>query len=162
MIQPRFRIGFQPIVIGTVAVAAGAIVLALAGRVSTPGGRTSEPARPASVGGGEPRSEGGAVRRSCAHCGVVESIRVVEVRGDLGADNQVGRGRGNAVATAVGAYSGHDAGAKRVAYRVTVRMEDGSYRTLSQAGPPAVAIGAEVRVVDGVVTPRARDERKTL
>lgn len=34
-------------------------------------------------------------------------------------------------------------------WRVTVRLDDGSYRTLSQAGEPSFAVGGRVRIVDG-------------
>lgn len=117
----------------------------------------------------------GLPRASCPTCGVVESIRTVEVKGDgtgIGAvaggvaggviGHQFGEGRGNAVATVLGAAGGALAGneieknvKKRVAYRVTVRMDDGSYRTLSQSAPPAVAIGNKVQIVDGAVVPRS-------
>jgi len=63
---------------------------------------------------------------ACASCGRVETIRTVVVTG------------------------GPD-GARRTVYRVTVRMDDGSYRTLSQASPPAVAVGEAVRITDGAV-----------
>jgi hypothetical protein len=72
---------------------------------------------------------------ACASCGRVEAIRTVVVAG--GAD-----------------------GAKRTVYRVTVRMDDGSYRTLSQAGPPAVAVGEAVRITDGAVVRRPSPDAK--
>jgi outer membrane lipoprotein SlyB len=40
---------------------------------------------------------------------------------------------------------------KHTSYRVTVRMDDGSFRTLSQSSTPAVAIGERVRVGGGAV-----------
>ncbi len=58
----------------------------------------------------------------CTICGTVEAIRTVEVRGDA---------------------SGIQA------YRVTVRMDDGSYRAVSLASPPGFALGDKVRVVEG-------------
>ena len=70
-----------------------------------------------------PRFAGGS---SCASCGTVETIRTVVVA------------------------SGAD-GAKRTVYRITVRMDDGSFRTLSQALPPSVAVGEAVRISDGAV-----------
>jgi hypothetical protein len=63
---------------------------------------------------------------SCASCGTVEAIRAVVVA------------------------NGSD-GAKRTVYRITVRMDDGSFRTLSQALPPSVAVGEAVRITDGAV-----------
>ena len=108
---------------------------------------------------------------NCANCGTVESIRTVELPGDasgLGAvaggvtgaviGNQMGRGRGNTAMTIIGAAGGAFAGneieknmQKRYAYRVTVRMDDGSFRTVSQTAPPAFAVGEKVRVVDGTL-----------
>ena len=38
---------------------------------------------------------------------------------------------------------------KRYAYRVTVRMDDGSFRTISLSSPPNLAVGDKVRVVEG-------------
>ena len=67
---------------------------------------------------------GGSV--ACASCGTVEAIRTVMVPG------------------------GPD-GAKRTVYRITVRMDDGSFRTLSQGLPPSVAVGEAVRINDGAV-----------
>jgi hypothetical protein len=39
-------------------------------------------------------------------------------------------------------------------YRVTVRLDDGSYRTLSQPTPPSIPVGGKVRIVDGAVVAR--------
>ena len=44
---------------------------------------------------------------------------------------------------------------KHYTYRITVRMEDGTFRTVSQSQPPAVAVGDKVRVADGVVVVRS-------
>ena len=38
---------------------------------------------------------------------------------------------------------------KSTAWRITVRMDDESHRALSQAEPPALAVGDKVRVVEG-------------
>jgi outer membrane lipoprotein SlyB len=111
----------------------------------------------------------------CADCGVIESIRVAEVKGQgsgLGAvaggvaggliGNQIGHGTGRTVATiagaAGGAYAGHTIEKnvkKHTVYRVTLRMEDGSLRTLSQREAPAYAVGDRVRVSNGRITERA-------
>ena len=108
---------------------------------------------------------------ACASCGTVESIRALELKGDatgLGAvaggvtgavvGNQIGRGNGNAAMTILAAAGGALAGnqieknvKKHYSYRVTVRMDDGSFRTVSQSSPPAVVVGERVRVVDGAV-----------
>ena len=110
-------------------------------------------------------------RRACAECGVIESVREIQHKGEgtgLGAvggavvggllGNQVGSGRGNTAATVVGAVGGVIAGneiEKRVkstkGYEITVRFEDGSSRVISAASAPAWRTGDHVRVVDGVI-----------
>ncbi len=112
---------------------------------------------------------------ACTSCGTVESIRVIQLKGDatgLGAvaggvtgavvGNQIGRGNGNTAMTILGAAGGALAGneieknvKKHYSYRVTVRMDDGSFRTVSQSSAPAVAVGERVRVVDGAVVARS-------
>ncbi len=112
---------------------------------------------------------------ACASCGTVESIRTVELKGNatgLGAvaggvtgavvGNQIGRGNGNTAMTILGAAGGALAGneieknvKKHYSYRVTVRMADGSFRTVSQSSAPAVAVGERVRVVNGAVIARS-------
>jgi hypothetical protein len=76
---------------------------------------------------------------ACGTCGVVESVRAV--RSGRDADGRPMAG-------------GPPADEKRMSYRVTVRMDDGSYRTLPHAAPPAVAVGDPVRVADGAVVAR--------
>jgi len=113
--------------------------------------------------------------QSCANCGTVEAVRTVELKGEgtgLGAvaggvtgaviGNQMGGGRGNTAMTVIGAAGGAFAGneieknvKKRYAYRITVRMEDGTFRTVSQSQPPAVGVGDKVRVADGFVAVRS-------
>ena len=78
------------------------------------------------------RRAGGA---TCASCGTVEAIRTVMV------------------------VAGTD-GTKRPVYRITVRMDDGSFRTLSQASPPSVAVGETVRITDGAVVRPPSQETK--
>ena len=110
---------------------------------------------------------------ACRDCGVVESIRAVEAKGEgsgLGAiggavvggilGNQVGRGSGRTAATVVGAgagaYAGHEIEKnvnKSVSYQVRVRMNDGTYRTVHERAQPALAIGQKVRVTEqGIVS----------
>jgi outer membrane lipoprotein SlyB len=51
-----------------------------------------------------------------------------------------------------GAFAGHSIEKninRRTVYRVTVRMDDGSFRTVSQSHEPAVVIGSKVRVANG-------------
>lgn len=112
---------------------------------------------------------------ACASCGTVASIRAVEFKGNatgLGAvaggvtgavvGNQMGRGNGNTAMTILGAAGGAFAGneieknvKKHYSYRVTVRMDDGSFRTVSQSAAPAVSVGERVRVIDGTVVARS-------
>ena len=112
---------------------------------------------------------------SCTSCGTVESVRTVEVKGQgtgLGAvaggvtgavvGHQIGNGNGNVAMTILGAAGGAFAGneieknvKKHYSYRVTVRMDDGTYRTISQANPPSVAVGEKVRVANGTVVARS-------
>lgn len=100
----------------------------------------------------------------CTHCGTVESVTSVEVEGTgggagaiaggvLGAvvGNQIGDGTGKALATILGAVGGGMAGnavekkMKKVThYDVTVRMDDGSHRTVRQTSPASV--GSQVSV----------------
>lgn len=96
---------------------------------------------------------------NCALCGIVESIRTVEIRDEAGA---VGGGLAGApigndgsatiLRTDGAPASGSEIGTsvkKRYAYRVTVHMDDGSYRSVSLSSPPALAVGDKVRVVEG-------------
>lgn len=104
----------------------------------------------------------------CTDCGVVDSVRAVEVKGEgsgLGAvaggvvggilGNQVGGGRGRTAMTVVGAgagaYAGHEVEKtmkKNVSYEIRVRMDDNSYRNF-QSTQPDVAVGQRVKVRDG-------------
>lgn len=132
--------------------------------MTTPDGARHDAPR---IAAGDTRARDGA----CASCGTVESIRALEVKGDatgLGAaaggvtgavvGNQIGRGNGNTAMTILAAAGGALAGnqieknvKKHYSYRVTVRMDDGSFRTVSQPSVPAVVVGERVRVVDGAV-----------
>jgi outer membrane lipoprotein SlyB len=110
----------------------------------------------------------------CDNCGVIESIRAIEVKGQgsgLGAiggavvggilGNQVGRGGGRTAATVVGAgagaYAGHEIEKnvnQRVGYQIRVRMEDGTLRTFHEAAQPSYTIGQKVRVGErGIIAP---------
>ncbi len=108
---------------------------------------------------------------ACPSCGTIESIRAVELKGEatgLGAvaggvtgavvGHQLGDGRGQDAMTVLGAAGGALAGheieknvRKHVVYRVTVKMDDGSFRTVSQASAPAFAVGDKVRVERGAL-----------
>jgi outer membrane lipoprotein SlyB len=107
----------------------------------------------------------------CQNCGVVESIREINTRGDgsgLGAaggavvggllGNQVGGGRGKEAMTVVGAIGGAFAGNQiekqargSRSYETTVRMNNGSSRTIAQAAQPEWRDGDRVKIVDGAV-----------
>lgn len=109
----------------------------------------------------------------CADCGVVESVRTVEVKGEasgagavagavggLIVGNQIGSGRGKTLAkvagAAGGAYAGHQIEKnmrKTVQYEVALRMDDGSRRTVTQANGDGLAAGSRVRLMDGVAVP---------
>jgi hypothetical protein len=81
----------------------------------------------------------------CALCGTVESIWTVEVRGEPGAAMRISGAAGSAFAESEIEKSAK----KRRAYRVTVRMDDGSFRTVSLSSTPAFNVGDKVRVVEG-------------
>lgn len=103
----------------------------------------------------------------CHDCGVVESVRAVTKKGEgsgvgavaggvVGAalGNQVGKGNGRTAMTVLGAIGGGVAGneiEKRTksttVQQVTIRMDDGSVRTIEQSSAPAV--GARVQIEGG-------------
>jgi outer membrane lipoprotein SlyB len=107
----------------------------------------------------------------CGNCGVITAIRTVEQAGEgsgLGAiaggvvggllGHQVGGGTGKDIATIAGAVGGGYAGhqiEKNVKtakhYEITVRMNDGSHRTMVQETEPAFAIGEKVKIIDGAL-----------
>ncbi|MCK9381879.1 MAG: glycine zipper 2TM domain-containing protein [Sulfuritalea sp.] len=115
-----------------------------------------------------------AAAASCVGCGTVESIATVErpasttgvgaVAGGLtGAllGNQMGRGNGRTVMTlaagAGGAYLGNriEQNTRRVtSYKIVVRMENGSQRTVYQTEAPSVAVGGQVQIVGNSVVAR--------
>lgn len=110
----------------------------------------------------------------CDGCGVVASVKTVNVKGKpnfLGAiaggvagaalGNQVGKGDGRTAATVLGAVGGAVAGReieKRVRtdvrYDVTVKLDDGSMRSLSYETDPGLAVGAKVRFDGNVLLAR--------
>ena len=107
--------------------------------------------------------------KSCATCGVVESIRYVEEAGKTSGlgmvggavvggviGHQIGSGRGNTVATVAGAAGGAYAGNaieknknKKGHYEVTVKLDSGKFQTVSSGGAPTVKEGERVKIVDG-------------
>jgi len=107
----------------------------------------------------------------CDNCGVITAIRTVEQAGEgsgLGAiaggvvggllGHQVGGGTGKDIATIAGAVGGGYAGhqiEKKVKtakhYEITVRMDDGSHRTMVQKTEPVLSIGEKVKIIDGAL-----------
>lgn len=107
---------------------------------------------------------------ACKSCGIVESIRAVEVKGQgsgIGAvagglagaliGNQIGDGNGRTVATIAGAGGGAYLGNEieknknaHVTYQIKVRMDSGAIRTLYQRDAPSIATGDRVRISNGV------------
>ncbi len=107
----------------------------------------------------------------CGDCGTIASIRTVEQAGQgsgLGVvagglvggllGHQIGGGSGKDLATIAGAVGGGFAGnqiEKKVKttkhYEISVRMDDGSQRTMTQETAPPFAIGDKVKIVDGAL-----------
>ncbi len=104
---------------------------------------------------------------TCASCGSVVSVNLVEVKGDspnvigtiaggvLGGvlGNQVGGGSGKDLATIAGAIGGAYAGNrvenrmdKKQVHRVNVRLDNGTTRSFDYAESPGLAVGARVKV----------------
>ena len=130
------------------------------------------PARPGTERRAAPAPQ--RIATACADCGVVESVQTQEIKGQgtgIGAvsgavvggvlGHQVGSGRGNDLATVAGAIGGGFAGneveknvKKTSNYVIRVRMEDGSYRTVTQASQPAVVAGDRVRIDNGNIVAR--------
>jgi outer membrane lipoprotein SlyB len=108
---------------------------------------------------------------ACLQCGIVQSVVEVDdkgkatgigvaggavVGGVLG--SQVGHGDGRKLATVVGAVGGAVLGndierrARSVKrYEVTVRMESGAIRVITEDVQPAWRAGDTVRIVDGAI-----------
>jgi outer membrane lipoprotein SlyB len=155
------RAGTNPIFL---AAGAGVLLFSLLGTAALtgvlPSANTSpgSPAAPAAV----------AAKAKCANCGVIENIRAVEVKGEtsgVGAvaggvagglvGNQFGHGGTRTLLTIGGAAGGAYAGnaieknmKTRTAWRIHVRLDDGSLRTLSRSEQPAFAVGERVRITD--------------
>ena len=111
----------------------------------------------------------------CTECGVIQSVREIEAKGEgsgLGAvggavvggvlGSQVGGGSGKKVMTVVGAVGGAVAGneiEKRVkstkSYEITVRFDDGSSRVITEANTPTWRAGDKVKVINGVIQSNA-------
>lgn len=110
----------------------------------------------------------------CRECGEVVNIRTSRKEGEgsgVGAvaggvvggvlGHQVGAGRGKEAMTVLGAIGGAFGGNQvekqvkaRTFYLVDVRMADGSARTITEATPPSLAVGAPVRVEGNTIALR--------
>ena len=113
----------------------------------------------------------GRTRNRCGECGVVETVREVETKGQgsgLGAvgggvvggllGHQLGGGRGQDAMTVVGVVGGAMAGnevEKRSkstrSYAIAIRLDDGSSRTINEANAPQWRAGDRVKVVNGTI-----------
>jgi hypothetical protein len=80
-----------------------------------------------------PEREGNAT--VCATCGTVESIRAMQIEAQPDGTERATDARS----------------ARRTVYRVTVHMDDGSYRTISQPVEPGYGVGEKVRVIDSSI-----------
>jgi len=109
----------------------------------------------------------------CLDCGVVESVREVDVKGEgtgLGAvaggvlggvlGHQVGNGRGKTAMTVLGAaggaYAGHQVEKQARATKhwdVSVRLDSGGTRTISMPSQPTWRAGDRVRIVNDAIEP---------
>ena len=112
------------------------------------------------------------VSRVCSNCGVIESVNLVEVKGEggyLGAigggvvgallGNQVGDGTGRTVAQIAGALGGAYAGRAIEGkarstnhFEVLVRLQNGTAHTVSYTTEPGFKVGDKVKVNGGVIS----------
>ena len=127
-----------------------------------PSSTASKPTKPAAVA---------VVTPKCLECGEIASVREVVTKakgsgfgavggavvgGVLG--NQVGEGQGKDVATVAGAIGGAVAGneiEKRTratkSYEITVRLDNGSTRVITEPNLPSWRTGDRVKIVDGEI-----------
>lgn len=142
-------------------------VLALAALLALGGCDTMAPANNSNSGSAYPQSNYG----SYTGYGVVQSIELVQqgtsgigagtvvggiVGGILG--HQVGSGQGNTAATVLGAaggaYAGHELEKRNQpqanAYKFNIRMQDGSYQSVTQTSIDDIRVGDRVRIDNGV------------
>ncbi|TRM53703.1 glycine zipper 2TM domain-containing protein [Achromobacter sp. LC458] len=147
-------------------------------RQAQPSAPATQQARPASASA--PRAPAPApAQQACQSCGVVETIRQVQVPGKDNSDhlvgtigggvvggvvgNQFGGGSGKTALTVLGAVGGALAGREVernirqqqtvTHYELTVRMSDGSARQFRSAQPFAFASGDHVRVENNQLLP---------
>lgn len=117
---------------------------------------------------------GTVAEKTCVECGVIESIRPIEVRGSgsgVGAlvgglggalvGNTLGRGDGRTAMTIIGGGAGAYAGNeieknsnRHTVWQTRVRMDNGAARTLTTQRQPDFSVGSKVKVVDGQLVAR--------
>jgi hypothetical protein len=103
----------------------------------------------------EPVARAGA---ACTECGVVESVRAIERKGEGGmastnagavfGSQQMGGERTAATVASAGNENERNI-TTSITYQVRVRMNDGSHRNHYQATPPKFSVGQRVRLSDG-------------
>jgi outer membrane lipoprotein SlyB len=120
-------------------------------------------------------------KAACEECGVIEKIEKVDRDNGVGIgavaggvvggvaggvigdkigddDSKTGAIAGTVAGAAAGAYAGHKAqehyNRDKDAYRITLRMDDGSSRTITQNENSGFSKGSRVRVDGGKVVPR--------
>jgi outer membrane lipoprotein SlyB len=135
--------------------------------------RSPEPAHKPKVASAEPAPVGifNPPPKMCAECGVIESVRAVDTKGQgsgIGAvggavvggvaGNQIGHGTGKTVATVVGAVGGGFAGNEiekyvksSKSYEIVVRLENGTSQTFHEAAAPTWQPGNRVKIVNGAL-----------
>lgn len=171
--QPHPKLLYPSMVIAAIAVTVFSLlgIATLTGALPLAHSETSD-MQPVAM---ERESSNAQLAATCSNCGVVESVRAIEPKGDgsgIGAvaggvtgallGSQVGGGNGRTIATVAGAAGGAYAGneiekstKKRVSYRIRVRMADDSLRTVYQRAIPGVAPGDRVKIVDGTIVERS-------
>ena len=171
--------GIHPLMAGAavaVIVASGVGIAAVTGYL--PGSKAQEPStQPASAGATKaspPKQQvASASKPRCLDCGVISAINVVEVKGQgtgLGAigggaagavvGHEVVDGKHQTLATvagaAVGAIAGHEIekhARTKKRYDMSVRMEDGTTKTVSTETEPVLKVGQRVRMTSAGVQP---------
>lgn len=109
----------------------------------------------------------------CRNCGTIESVVAFTQKGEgtgagavvggvagAAVGSQIGRGRGSTAATVLGAVGGAVAGhevekevRKTTKYRIVIRMDDASARTVIRSAQPDLRSGDRVQVKrNGVIT----------
>lgn len=85
------------------------------------------------------QTERSAGTQLCDTCGTVEAVRAHVMRSESSASGGSARGVVDR---------------QQTVHRVTIRMDDGSYRTISLPSEPGYGVGEKVRIIDGSVVTR--------